>query len=122
MPSMLWRSSWVEQDSNLRGQCHQIYSLAPLAAWVSTRLGLYRRLARTSFSQDRATRRSTPFLLDRAGGETRTHNLRITKPLLYRLSYASNHGREIPNYIVWKNDCKRVPGPTRRTTIDAINT
>jgi hypothetical protein len=29
---------WVEQDSNLRRQCHQIYSLAPLAAWVSTRL------------------------------------------------------------------------------------
>jgi hypothetical protein len=28
----------VEQDSNLRRQCHQIYSLAPLAAWVSTRL------------------------------------------------------------------------------------
>ena len=29
---------WVEQDSNLRRHCHQIYSLAPLAAWVSTRL------------------------------------------------------------------------------------
>ena len=29
--------AWVEQDSNLRRQCHQIYSLAPLAAWVSTR-------------------------------------------------------------------------------------
>jgi hypothetical protein len=28
---------WVEQDSNLRRQCHQIYSLAPLATWVSTR-------------------------------------------------------------------------------------
>src|SRR3954470_6543746 len=33
------QSTWVEQDSNLRRQCHQIYSLAPLAAWVSTRLG-----------------------------------------------------------------------------------
>src|SRR5262249_56268013 len=32
-----WRATWVEQDSNLRRQCHQIYSLAPLAAWVSTR-------------------------------------------------------------------------------------
>jgi hypothetical protein len=30
--------TWVEQDSNLRRHCHQIYSLAPLAAWVSTRL------------------------------------------------------------------------------------
>ena len=30
---------WVEQDSNLRRHCHQIYSLAPLAAWVSTRIG-----------------------------------------------------------------------------------
>ncbi len=27
----------MEQDSNLRRHCHQIYSLAPLAAWVSTR-------------------------------------------------------------------------------------
>ena len=27
----------MEQDSNLRRQCHQIYSLAPLATWVSTR-------------------------------------------------------------------------------------
>src|SRR5262249_14861101 len=35
---------WVEQDSNLRRHCHQIYSLAPLAAWVSTRMvpDLYR--------------------------------------------------------------------------------
>jgi hypothetical protein len=31
-------AKWVEQDSNLRRHCHQIYSLAPLAAWVSTRL------------------------------------------------------------------------------------
>ena len=30
------QSTWVEQDSNLRRHCHQIYSLAPLAAWVST--------------------------------------------------------------------------------------
>src|SRR5437867_6784986 len=34
LPSMLGDSTWVEQDSNLRRQCHQIYSLAPLAAWV----------------------------------------------------------------------------------------
>src|SRR3954447_839415 len=39
----LTRSRWVEQDSNLRRQCHQIYSLAPLAAWVSTRLMRRRR-------------------------------------------------------------------------------
>ena len=32
------QSTWVEQDSNLRRHCHQIYSLAPLAAWVSTRM------------------------------------------------------------------------------------
>lgn len=115
------RLIWVEQDSNLRRQCHQIYSLAPLAAWVSTRLGFSRRLARTSFSHDRATRRSTPVLLDRAGGETRTHNLRFTKPLLYRLSYASNQDREIPNHIVCKSDCKRVPRPIRRTPIGAIS-
>ena len=34
--SMLWR----EQDSNLRRHCHQIYSLAPLAARVSRRQNL----------------------------------------------------------------------------------
>jgi hypothetical protein len=31
----------------------------------------------------------------RAGGETRTHNPRFTKPMLCRLSYASNLDREI---------------------------
>src|SRR5262249_5752622 len=35
------RATWVEQDSNLRRQCHQIYSLAPLAAWVSTRVVIH---------------------------------------------------------------------------------
>jgi hypothetical protein len=34
--------AWVEQDSNLRRQCHQIYSLAPLATWVSTRFRTFR--------------------------------------------------------------------------------
>ena len=34
------RAGWVEQDSNLRRHCHQIYSLAPLTTWVSTRVGL----------------------------------------------------------------------------------
>jgi hypothetical protein len=28
---------WAEQDSNLRRLCQQIYSLPPLAAWVSAR-------------------------------------------------------------------------------------
>ena len=65
-------------------------------------------------------RRSTPVSFDRAGGETRTHNLRFTKPLLCQLSYASNQGREITYYIVWLNECKRFPGPTRRTPIGAI--
>ena len=37
--------TWVEQDSNLRRHCHQIYSLAPLATWVSTRVGLERATA-----------------------------------------------------------------------------
>ena len=37
----------------------------------------------------------------RAGGESRTHNRRFTKPVLCRLSYASDRrGREIPNYTV----------------------
>jgi hypothetical protein len=34
----------------------------------------------------------------RAGGETRTHNPRFTKPMLYQLSYASSSHREIANY------------------------
>ena len=76
---------WVEQDSNLRRRCHQIYSLAPLATWVSTR---------QVFGGDPQTRgprwlpaATTPRL--RAGGESRTHNRRFTKPELCRLSYAS---------------------------------
>ena len=76
-------SHWVEQDSNLRRQCHQIYSLAPLAAWVSTRSrgkGTPRpRLASPARDPSRS----------RAGGESRTHNPRFTKPMLCRLSYAS---------------------------------
>ena len=36
-----------------------------------------------------------PVACDRAGGESRTHNRRFTKPVLCRLSYASNQGREI---------------------------
>ena len=28
------QAKWGKQDSNLRRHCHQIYSLAPLAAWV----------------------------------------------------------------------------------------
>jgi hypothetical protein len=40
---MQQKPTWVEQDSNLRRLSHQIYSLAPLAAWVSTRLEFCRR-------------------------------------------------------------------------------
>ena len=115
-----WESTWVEQDSNLRRRCHQIYSLAPLATWVSTRLGLCRRIRRPTSRRGLAMRRSAPASLDRASGETRTHNLRFTKPLLCQLSYASNQGREITYYIVWFNECKRLPGPIRRTPIGAI--
>ena len=61
-----------------------------------------------------------PARSSRAGGETRTHNLRFTKPLLCQLSYASNQGREITYYIVSVNECKRFPGPIRRTPIGAI--
>jgi hypothetical protein len=43
--------TWVEQDSNLRRHCHQIYSLAPLAAWVSTR----------DFDRSRINLRPVPF-------------------------------------------------------------
>jgi hypothetical protein len=70
-------------------------------------------------SRSRATRRRTPVSFDRAGGETRTHNLRFTKPLLCQLSYASNQGRETTYYIVCVNECKRFPRPTRRTPIGA---
>src|SRR5262249_35132395 len=117
----LSRATWVEQDSNLRRQCHQIYSLAPLAAWVSTRLGLLPRVGRrTSTSRRGQTmRRSAPCSRRRAGGETRTHNLRFTKPLLCQLSYASNQGRETTYYIVLLNECKRFPGPIGRTPIVA---
>jgi hypothetical protein len=92
---------WVEQDSNLRRQCHQIYSLAPLAAWVSTRIGSkpVPRLRRGGFvALSPGSRR--PFRLvrevvlarhGRAGGESLTHNRRFTKPVLCRLSYASVH-------------------------------
>ena len=113
--SMRRASTWVEQDSNLRRQCHQIYSLAPLAAWVSTRFEACQVASWPTVKVGQATRRSAPQSQDRAGGETRTHNLRFTKPLLCRLSYASNLGREITYYIVWLNECKRFRQPPRRT-------
>src|SRR3712207_2546557 len=80
---------WVEQDSNLRRQCHQIYSLAPLAAWVSTRVeGHSGAIAAPREIFGRA--RGPSFRPGRAGGESRTHNPRFTKPMLCRLSYASD--------------------------------
>ena len=84
--------TWVEQDSNLRRHCHQIYSLAPLAAWVSTRNFCFRRTTRRS--PEHAQKSPS----GRAGGGTRTHNPRFTKPMLYRLSYASSLHREIVYY------------------------
>src|SRR3954447_20190309 len=84
-------------------------SWVPPSHRPSTRRVMFRRLG---------DRRLPP--LDRAGGETRTHNLRFTKPLLCQLSYASNLGRKIPYDIARVNDCKRIPGPTRRPPIGAI--
>ena len=99
---------WGEQDSNLRRRCHQIYSLAPLAAWVSTRIEsnqvaamrswLRLRLLAPSTAAQRLVVRLRQVGRDRegrihsgrAGGESRTHNRRFTKPVLCRLSYASN--------------------------------
>ena len=113
-PSMPARSTWVEQDSNLRRQCHQIYSLAPLAAWVSTRLGsspvgpASRRVASQAIAAIGARRPC-----DRAGGETRTHNLRFTKPCSAELSYASNQGRETPYYIVWRERMQEISRSNR---------
>ena len=74
------------QDSNLRRLSHQIYSLAPLTAWVTTRRHAIRRVAsrRPRVPPVAATRPG------RAGGESRTHNLRFTRPLLCQLSYASD--------------------------------
>ena len=86
--------AWVEQDSNLRRQCHQIYSLAPLATWVSTRSRIERprdrcvSCVRARLVRPVATGRRRS---GRAGGESRTHNRRFTKPVLCRLSYASDH-------------------------------
>ena len=55
-PASLW---WREKDSNLRRRCQQIYSLPPLAAWVSLRF------------------------LPGAEHRTWTRNLLITNQLLY---------------------------------------
>jgi hypothetical protein len=45
-------------------------------------------------------------LSSRAGGETRTHNPRFTKPKLCQLSYTSNLNREIVDYIRATPRCK----------------
>ena len=83
----------MEQDSNLRRQCHQIYSLAPLATWVSTRV-----------ESPRVGSSTSPH---RAGGESRTHNRRFTKPVLCRLSYASDQQAvKFPDYIAGVPRCK----------------
>ena len=100
---------WVEQDSNLRRHSHQIYSLAPLATWVSTRfrarfgvgLGPSRRHHVPPGGPPDARRSG------RAGGESRTHNRRFTKPVLCRLSYASGPiAVENPKYTLPRVRCK----------------
>src|SRR5271166_5622552 len=51
-------------------------------------------------SQEKPRRERLPdSLSSRAGGETRTHNPRFTKPKLCQLSYTSNLNREIVKYI-----------------------
>lgn len=104
---------WVEQDSNLRRQSHQIYSLAPLAAWVSTLVGsaatvfpvpILRVGRSAAFRAVSASRRA------RAGGESRTHNLRFTKPLLCQLSYASSLlGRESTTIATVRRTSRKIP-------------
>jgi hypothetical protein len=47
--------------------------------------------------------------LSRAGGETRTLNPRFTKPMLCRLSYASNLDREILHYTASLPRCNAFP-------------
>jgi hypothetical protein len=119
-------STWVEQDSNLRRQCHQIYSLAPLAAWVSTRfvpndtIGPRGICIRPTDSQPRGQEMPKPenspdSRSSRAGGETRTHNRRFTKPKLCQLSYASNSSREISYYIRRGTRCKPFSKPMEKT-------
>ena len=77
--SLISQGKWGVQDSNLRRQCHQIYSLTPLTARETPRT-MPRLLV---LSRSRAIRRP------RASGGARTHDLRFTKPLLSQLSYAS---------------------------------
>ena len=55
----------------------QIYSLIPLATWVS-------------LQPRKVNQIPTQAVLESGAGEgTRTHDLRFTKPLLYQLSYSS---------------------------------
>src|SRR5262249_25434210 len=100
------------------------YSLAPLAAWVSTPCP-HDSLVSSHRGQDPWvvwSRRCIvvlagvdPILSGRAGGEARTHNPRFTKPMLFRLSYASfaivsihsrHHDREKP---VWAVKSSNIP-------------
>ena len=71
------------------GVRRQIYSLVPLATWVSLHIfsAKYRQI--------------TPRLLVGygAGEGTRTHDLRFTKPLLYQLSYSSPK-QTIPSWFL----------------------
>ena len=90
---------WVVQDSNLRRLSQQIYSLPPLATWVTTQSGAL-AIAGLGLGKPRTND-------NRAGGESRTHNRRFTKPVLCRLSYASHRpGRENPKYTNREGVCK----------------
>ena len=56
--------------------------------WVRTTVGISRQIYSLLPLTARATLHSRS-VFSRAGDETRTHNLRFTKPVLYQLSYAS---------------------------------
>ncbi len=57
----------------------------------------------------------TSHRISRAGGETRTLNPRFTKPMLYRLSYASNLDREILYYTSSMPRCNAFPHDKAKT-------
>ena len=81
---------WVVQDSNLRRLSRQIYSLVPLTTWVTTRVEPRQPGRFDSGPSSGEPQSRSPRSRGRAGGESRTHNRRFTKPKLCQLSYASD--------------------------------
>ncbi len=81
---------WVVQDSNLRRLSRQIYSLVPLTTWVTTRVEPHPPGPFDSGPSSGKPRSCSRGPRGRAGGESRTHNRRFTKPMLCQLSYASD--------------------------------